>query len=786
MTFYLNIFSLLAFLPGAAFIHMLMTRRLLKINISSLELVLAGSIIWNYVLIAPSLLLGFFAPYILHYFIIFAIASMGIIILWLYMAMSRKLQISIPSVTLLHVGFFCIPFLFTLIVTVYHPLFLEWDAVSIYLPVAKSIAATGSLFSTYHVSSTVTFIAPGLEITYAWMFFTTQGSYIRLLPFIYFLLTSFTIYLLCRKVLGKYGSLIAVVAFSSMVSTVRILATSSLYTDIAFIFYTSVALYSIIKANDRNSPMFWYCLAGMASTLTMLTKPLGFIVFSLVLSLILLSSGSRFRRVTFVIFASAAFNFFFLWDVFAFRSSPVYLQYTFLRQLPIAILMPPLFFLSHFKKNGNIGRKDIITFLIPIMPILVLVIQNILNLGIVTGNWGPGLAGGTNLDAKLIDFQSVDVGAFFMWHTLFLSIGLGAVYLASLIIGTCSTIYKSYKKHYASSIILTWLIVFTMMWAFFLKNAHEGDSFRNLYYFAPIFSVIIAEGTIVLSRVLGINEKFAFYCFMLFNAVASTYVWARYFGVSVINNLFILRFGIPEMTSICFFSWLFIVIFCAPVFFKWSKVRAWLHRRNVHGNKKKAVFQKIILLSILAFSQIAFFWSVILPLVSYVDSNGWDPNYYNQFLPNDRSTMGVELANISEVIDYYKANITDTYVTVSYFCYYLMYYANRSVIDLGYAYGYQSLAPILSSNDSNILLTKLYDSNIRYFIIPKPSHPMQQIRKTYEQDEERFLLFKEINKNPYFSLKKDFTFYWLYKLVSPEEFQNTIPMKTTLHASAVT
>jgi len=762
----LEVLSLLTTLPGVMLIHIL-TERKLKVPFSLSELILVGSVIWNFILIVPSLLAGFFGPYILNYFLVFIFISIGVILAWLSLIILRRLKLSFLFSPLPYFNLFplFLLFFFTLMITVYHPLFLEWDAVSVYLPSAKSIAMTGGLYSIYHVSEVITFLSPALSIIYAWIFFLARGDYFRLLPFIYFLLTCLTLYQLSRRVSGTHGALIAVFIFASMVSTIRILAIKSLYLDIAFNFFTSVSIFFVRRATeDHNS--FWYLFTGMASALAVLTKQLGFITLLLVFSLIILSLDIKFRRTVFLICVLAVFNFFFLWDALAFLHFPEYLKYVFIRQLPIIVLTPVLFFLSNRYKKGSATLKDIGMFSLPMAFIVLVVIRNIRELGIVSGGWGPGISEASNLSSLIFPLRrSVDIGSFFAWHPLFLSIGLGAIYLIPMIIGTCDIIYKSCKGDHVPSILLIWVIAFIMMWAFFFGCTYQDFDFRNLYHFAPVFSIIIAKGVNVFTTFLRINEKYSFYPFILFNTIVLVYVWTYYFNGSMMDNLFAFKFNIPDILNIYFFSLLFIIIFLLYRLFVRKRISFCVAIGSLH--KKISFLASMSLLTIIL-SQIVLFNSIILPVVSYVNRNGWDPRNYNNKYP----TSG--FANIFEVIDYYNTQVKNNYITISFYAYFLMYYSNRSVIDLGYLYGYQSILPILNCNDSSTLLHKLFNSNIRYFLIPKPSHPTQSIYEAYERCFEHFLLFREIKNNRFFIVANEFTYYTLHKLLSPQEYSEYI------------
>ena len=183
----------------------------------------------------------------------------------------------------------------------------------------------------------------------------------------------------------------------------------------------------------------------------------------------------------------------------------------------------------------------------------------------------------------------------------------------------------------------------------------------------------------------------------------------------------------------------------------------------------------------------------VSPVLLYVNEHGWNPEYYNTLDIAEQISKGykneVGLGDIvpleggvPEIAKFYNDSITDNYTTIGFYnARLLAYWTDRPFVDLCWPYGYQSILPILQENDSTKLINELYKSNIRYFLIPKlPTGQYQgwAAPKTawdyYSNLLNKTVLFQEINKNKYFMPVKEFTFYTLFKLLTPSEYDSSL------------
>jgi len=756
----LNVLALLAFLPGPMLLHMF-SKTKYNTSLSLPELILAGSIIWNFVLIVPSFLFGLFNIRFDYYFVLFTFASMAISLLWLILVVFGKLRIHSVYAFSLSIRAF-VPFLlgfFALMITLYHPLYNEWDAVSIYLPAGKSIALTGRLYDLYHVSNLTVFVNPGPNILYAWLFYITKADYFRLLPYIFFMLNCLTVYLFSTRISGKDSGFIALVVLFSLPSTLRILGRNSLYGDLPFVFYSTASIFFAIKAGRENGT-FYYALAGLATSLAVLSHSFGFVVASFILSLFALYSRLKFHRIISTVISSSVFSFFFLWDITHFSPFSFEFVEAFIRELSIVILSILFFLFTNFgaaRISLEARLKNILVFILGVSPIAFFVICTWLRFGVIE-TWGPGVAEADQIlylvQPPVTQSQLTD---YFRWYALFFSIGLGATYLIPSVIGLLRVVYKSlYENDHSYSVVLLWFIVFLMMWSFIGCPFQVHES-RRLYLFAPIFSILVAEGVYAFSTLLMLDRKYVTWAFLLFNMIASIYLWRFHYGNDVVFNIF----TNPTISDIADVSYFYITSSLFMLIFFWIHViesNSWQISKYI-----KSIMRVCSLLLIVA--ELTFLYLIMMPMINYVNAIGWSPSIYNQMTYPPKE-------NIFEVIAFYKQNINDNYTTVSFFAWYLSYYANRSLIDLTNQFGWKSLLPFLKCNNSEELIDKLLTANIRYFLIPTSRY--NDFYKMYQESLNHFLFFREIKMTPFFILVREFYQYQLYKLLSPREYQETM------------
>ena len=269
MNLFLFLVPFLAFIPGI-FIARSLSKRM-GLTASGVETTLVGSIIWLYIIIVPSLILGLFTSYILLYFYIVTAVGLAILACTLFTLIFKigRFKAVFHEIR----GFIFKNYLFLIcfssllvlisILTIYHPLFLEFDSTSTYLSNAKSILETASLqINQNQLSPIMDLKSPAVSILYSWTILISNISVLRILPIIYFVLTGLVVFSLSKKLAGGYAPFIAVIVYASMYPVLNVFARFSLYPDIALTFYVSVAALFLSKGIDMTNP-FGICSRGL-------------------------------------------------------------------------------------------------------------------------------------------------------------------------------------------------------------------------------------------------------------------------------------------------------------------------------------------------------------------------------------------------------------------------------------------------------------------------------------------------------------------------------------------
>jgi hypothetical protein len=311
-----------------------------------------------------------------------------------------------------------------------------------------------------------------------------------------------------------------------------------------------------------------------------------------------------------------------------------------------------------------------------------------------------------------------------------------------------------------------------MDWSFFYNFNYFGSEIRRLYLLTPLISIIIAVGFFYLFNRFSkqyAKKDFGFFfawlfCFLVlicvslfqlkFVKLAGTYL--SYILIPMADELFTLP---------TFLASLLIPLLVVFLVYLVNKV-AGFGKLSINGKLVTFSHRRRVLVSVAALVVIVSVSLVPLNVVQLfgdANSSHWDSGEYAK-----KALVPAWENYMSEVIDYYNSSLPDNYVTVSFGWETdaLVYFANRSVINIGEGVGGYSF---LVSNDTEGLLNSLYQSNIRYFLIPN-ENAVYSATATYSQYmvvSSRILLFRLIPDRDYFFSVKNFTCFSLYKLAVP-------------------
>ncbi|TRZ52822.1 MAG: hypothetical protein D4S01_02265, partial [Dehalococcoidia bacterium] len=514
------LFPLLAFVPGIPVVALISKK--LGYKLSVLELILAGFTLWNYVLVAPALLLGLFSNVLVQYFSIFTLISSGICVLslaWvlIFVIKNKSIKIKISwnqSNLLILLLVICLSF-FVLLTTMFHPLYLNSDVIAIYLPFSKSIALTGGLqYEIFHLSEILTTQSPMLPLIYAWVISETGPVGLSTLPFVYFFMILVAIFLVTKVIIPKNVAPISLLAFLVMPAVISTMAYHSLYLEIAFTCYFMATLFMVIKANKCKN-LFYYLLVSLSMFLFMLSRfELAiFLTPSFLAILLYFKFKGRFKRMIITIlfglgfWALLLFNLFselsFEWKSFLmFSVLPLLIAYSVIVYLLLGRICKP-----NLKLNDRFRAvKEGIVLIFPLFPVAIYLARNVIKLGCINMFflWNSSyqevnLFFSNILNVQLSAPSMLDI---FRWDKLFLSEALIAPFFLPFFIGLIFTVYGAIKRKLNSHYLFFVLVFLNLFisWAWLYRC---DVIIRKLFVFAPFASIFVAYGAYKLARFFG-------------------------------------------------------------------------------------------------------------------------------------------------------------------------------------------------------------------------------------------------------------------------------------------
>jgi hypothetical protein len=777
----LNSVALLLFLPGILLLYVYLKSK--KRNLPFLDLVLAGAVLWNFLFLVPSILLGLFTPLVQGFFSVFIVLSLGVVFIYLIFigrnAKSFSLRRILPKFDVfqgLNAFYLLLIWGFIVLLTMFTSIIQNIDAIIYYLPMAKSILQTGGMgYNPLYLSKIAMTYPPTLPLMYSFIMNFTGDIYLRFIPITYFLLTNLVIFQLSSRLSSRKVGFIAMVAYSSMLATQMLVVLEGLSFDLGYVFYTTMALYALLRGFDGRGRL-WYLIAGMSCGLSAVTKETGLLTLLLVLSLLLFHFRVKLRRGLFLVTSTLFFTGMQVFETFASRSSSFATTSTpFLHRLfLIAVLFVLFWYLSKphpLDDSRAVKRSQLIPFLALSAIPCFFYLRNILSLGVLTPGFAPSLASAiAEADVPQVwsVFQPPDLSSplalpfifHFDWHLILLTSPVGLIFLIPGAAGLFVVAQRFLRRSERDiQVFLMWFTSLLVMWSFLSSllswNTYgfsfwPSFQFRRLYYFTPILSILVGWGFTSLSTRIGLKKHVRLH-FLTYNTLALACIWL--FRQSL--ESFILRW-IFEATvaDVVQFSSLFVLVLLAPVFIK-KLGTSWKHRSSKQDSQK--------LLPLL--STMVLLANLLLPVylisegTSWISHEGWDPAFYNRL---ESSPPGLGRESWLEVIDYYHQNVQDDYVTVMFNSYVFAYFTDRSIIDPYRSFSYEPLIPLLKIEDEVVLIQNLMEMGIRYFLIPAPSVP--ELYSTFEKFSERYVLFRTIIQSPTFEKVEEFTFYHMYML----------------------
>ncbi len=770
----------MAFLPGLVLLYWLSSKY--RIKLSSLEVIVFGSLIWNFLLIGFSYIISAVSSVILDFFLIFTIISLVILASSVYFIFVRKNKpFPRPSTKDLILLSLCALLLLVIFAfTTSHSIFAEYDAFFYYLPKAESIVKTAGLEYNYYMQTDMLSpTPPGIPLVYAWFNFLCNSAVtfdlaVRVFPFIYIVLTSIVVYLISKEISqDSKVSIIGAISFISMPIVLAVSSNYSLYLDVPFTFlFYSAGLVLLKIYRKYENANFWWFMLGSTISLLLLVKEVSVILLPSLFALGLLLLLSRAKKLTIVsaiglsIIFVISYNVFLIWDLFHF---PIHLLFGYaIRQLPVLVvfvLILPLFYkmLAANSLSEIISVRHLICFSVPLIvfifycarnflvggipiPLLILLDENYIAAGALMPSITAEVGALRNLPTILDILR---------WDVLFSAISLGAIFVIPSLTGLFTSIHDFFKKRNIekSFLLLSFFLMLLVFWSWAFYNKYEGPELRRLYYFAPLFAIFIAMGIKKIAEATGTMHSLVAR-FAIFDCLALIYLWAFKFnigasGIPHINDGLFRSLGVAGVEMLIVFAFFFVVLFLLPIPNLKSTRR--IFGKLLHHSHS---FLPFIFIGLLSFSLVP----VSLNAVINVQENVY-------YLPEGWQN------NLDEVIPYFNQELQDDYTIITCHAHHLSYFTKHPVIEVTSVYGVINLQN-LNGDSVEDLKNGLIDRNIRYLLFPNSNHTYYEF---FEDLSEKLpaLNIDLLSRSPYVLSSKEFSKFNLYTIITQDEAEQT-------------
>jgi len=743
--------------------------RLIHVKLTKLEYFLAGYTLWSFIILSPMYVCLALGVDVRVFLLIANIASV-ILSIGTFIFLRGKMVIAAHT-------FFFLLLLSILIASIsiiqlFTPIIYNWDAVSIYIPLAKEISSTGLYQGSNYGTTYSTTTLPFLPAFYACIISLVGGTYLRLIPAFFLMLNSIAIF--C--IIGRFNlqvnitSWFGIATFLMSPSIVLLAGFEGLYADLPFMFYTSVAMLFIglyISSKD----LFCLVISSAAICLSISCKEYGLFLFPMFISLTLVSARTRlpqiFKYLLLILIAFLPFFSLMFWD-FWYMAKP--LQHMIFRAIALLILSTlSLPFLRIIEKRTSLvslgsAMKHVLLMLIIVSPIGFFILRNIIKFGVVTPAWAPKIAQlYVSINYPSPPQQAVDPISYFNFNSLYSSIILGFVTLP-LVLLSLFYLRKGQTDETLLSVIFCGLICLTTILSFIFHFNFKGTEYRRLSIFMPFISVLATVGLSSATESFGSSKNTVGYYYISAFSLLYVSYWLLYLPVSSIRSK-----SLNEAPTWLYLASLLVILL--PLV-----IKNFLNVKNVKiphlRYKIDAVFILLLLLSVSLFSYLMYRLHYGIPSKSNESAATW---YYD--------CADALWSPWRQLSDYIRNNTPADSKIVSFGALPLVYYTNRSFLDIDYL-GVIALYDYLKCNDSLLLTSRLYNDNVRYFLIPTKNIWTADF-ELYNRLAKQYLVFnltENLNDNvclyPVLRLNE----YILYKLIQ----QQRIPLSALGGGSTLT
>lgn len=687
-----------------------------------------GNVLLSFIFISAFIVFGFLIPAANAFFTVFtyalvvlSIVSLFIILKPIYTSPSkiRTLLVFFSSINNRHISFVCYiliaMIIYQAIVIYYHPIFLEYDAIYLFLPISKSILLGDGLNHDFYIGSDVANkLPPFTQAINAWLIHSFGYSSLRLFPVYFVFLGSLFVYAFARNITkDRFLSLIASCAFLITPSLLITTSRFSLQQDLAFIFFLSASFYFLSKilSQERRTnvhvPMLVLTLSLMS-----LTREIGIVIS---LAIIFLLPAIRFTeaniklRALFTVLAFLPFYLLTLYDIFQNEITTIMI----VRLLSIILANFAVFFiLSRIKNQSRFKvflRSNLKYLLILGIPSIFFA-TNMITIGgpfatiIFTSQFNESVGSYREVFdiSKNPEFiqalqQSLPRADIFL-----VSVAMGSIFVFIRLRGFIR-LAEDFNNNNQYALVLILTIVILLVWSYLLESGFENARVRHIAYFLPITSILLVMG-------LNKNQGPFYKLFICGIIVFSTYYFLKYeIAIWNYNGHFGGFWLEPFNNSIMVWSDFILpgIFMLALLLLEYQAPKKLFQRFKTHNNWISNLSTVMFIALLVIQTYILYSSGLVLADLSTVDQvppSGWERNVF-------------------EVVNYLK-NAEEGKV-ISLRAPAVSFFTNRSNFDLFNPHTFSVVSPLLlAEKNSTILKQKVSDMDVKYIVVPNEQNTL--------------------------------------------------------------
>lgn len=756
------------FVPGFFVVDFLSEK--FRLNMNVIEKIVFGSLLWNYSLVVPSILLGLSTQLLTSYFSVFGIISAVAIVFFVVRMLRakriRKVRLQIAnysSVIALVLGLLLL--ILCLVCILYHSIYLEWDAITTYIPATKAMLLDNGFAYNSYRSLGFPDASPAIPILWGYSTDLSDIATLYILTAVFLGMTFLTMFQIARRIFPRDVALASLPMFMALPATMLTLSARSLYLDIPFLSYLLATLYAavrIVHLRESGIKTTWleYGIFTMGSVLMFFTRTeFALPLIPILLVLFLLTYKPKHWEIISVgaifIFSMISDGFRELRKVFAGLFALSDFLPWILLILTISLL---IFFLlratsRQYEGHGLVSGRCFVLILAIASPSILFLLTNVMIQGFVIPGWAlwnPNMLSSNSVLEKITPTTLANPTEILRFDRLLWVWWLTPVFLVPVIVTICTLAIgymKRTKPHVPKTSTTTTAILIVFIGLLLLWSQLYCDPQpRRLFYFAPFVALVAVYGASRIKKLFGLSSFGLRVCAY---ATVITGFFLMKSGARTVNDISLMYANLYEPAAadavlIVFSSITFLLIFF-PYEASFRKIQA--NFRGLRNIKSLAV-------SLAVCAIIGFLLIPMAPIVSNVLSEGDQTRYeYNK----ERWWL-----QYPDVVDYYNKNVTTDGVTIGFYCSDLITFANRSVIDLSNSIYGMPIYSILSTSNETVLANTLKELNCKYFLKPKPNNPYFDL---YKKVVNSTILGKILSvNNPQLRFIADFNYVTLYEL----------------------